>query len=369
MQKQQGTYSCGECKNSRVHIAVESAGTGYGEGIPFVTGTDEAGVGCMRKTGRMLWFGCLVLMIVLLAVGCKTRPPVNMKKEIGVTLRRPEVMLVVATEKNRYEQIYTSQIWDVAVYEDGTTFQEYLLEQVKQFTVDLKRICAMAQEYGISLDNGEMEQLRRLSQDYFSQLTDADRAYTGAGQEDVLNFYQDYYLACKTVDELTENADLEISDNEAKVVEVSQVVVDNEFLAREAWQEARAEGADFDTVARANSMDGEIHKKIVRGELPASMETVVFAMNQGEISEIMEDNGRFYFFYCKNPYDQEATLERKKEMMLLRKDKAFREYYDAFLEEYLVTVSGRVWQDIHCITEENTTTVNLFELYEEYFPD
>ncbi len=323
----------------------------------------------MRNISRVLRLWCLVLIMVLLAAGCKARPPVTVKKEIGVTLRRPEIMLVVATERNRYEQIYTSQIWDIAVVEDGTTFQEYLLEQIKQFMVDLKRIGAMAQEYGITLDNGEMEQLRRLAQDYYSQLTEADKAYTGAGSDDVLNLYQEYYLACKTVDVLTKNADLEISDNEAKVVEVSQIVLDNEFNAREVWQAVRSEGADFDAIARANSTEEQIRMEIVRGELSAGMEEAVFAMNQGEISEIMEDNGRFYLFYCHNPYDQEATLARKEEMMLLRKDSVFHEYYDAFLEDNLVTVSGRVWQDVSFVTQENTTTTNLFELYQEYFPD
>ncbi len=323
----------------------------------------------MRNISRVLRLWCLVLIMVLLAAGCKARPPVTVKKEIGVTLRRPEIMLVVATERNRYEQIYTSQIWDIAVVEDGTIFQEYLLEQIKQFMVDLKRIGAMAQEYGITLDNGEMEQLRRLAQDYYSQLTEADKAYTGAGSDDVLNLYQEYYLACKTVDVLTKNADLEISDNEAKVVEVSQIVLDNEFNAREVWQAVRSEGADFDAIARANSTEEQIRREIVRGELSAGMEEAVFAMNQGEISEIMEDNGRFYLFYCHNPYDQEATLARKEEMMLLRKDSVFHEYYDAFLEDNLVTVSGRVWQDVSFVTQENTTTTNLFELYQEYFPD
>lgn len=323
----------------------------------------------MRNISRVLRLWCLVLIMVLLAAGCEARPPVTLKKEIGVTLRQPEIMLVVATERNRYEQIYTSQIWDIAVVEDGTTFQEYLLEQIKQFMVDLKRIGVMAQEYGITLDNGEMEQLRRLAQDYYSQLTDADKAYTGADLDDVLNLYQEYYLACKTVNVLTKNADLEISDNEAKVVEVSQIVLDNEFNAREVWQAVRSEGAEFDAIARANSTEEQIRREIVRGELPAGMEEAVFAMNQGEVSEIMEDNGRFYLFYCHNPYDQEATLARKEEMMLLRKDSAFHEYYDAFLEDNLVTVSGRVWQDVSCVTQENTTTTNLFELYQEYFPD
>ena len=171
------------------------------------------------------------------------------------------------------------------------------------------------------------------------------------------------------MDVLTKNADLEISDNEAKVVEVSQIVLDNEFNAREVWQAVRSEGADFDAIARANSTEEQIRREIVRGELSAGMEEAVFAMNQGEISEIMEDNGRFYLFYCHNPYDQEATLARKEEMMLLRKDSVFHEYYDAFLEDNLVTVSGRVWQDVSFVTQENTTTTNLFELYQEYFPD
>ena len=73
----------------------------------------------MRNISRVLRLWCLVLIMVLLAAGCKARPPVTVKKEIGVTLRRPEIMLVVATERNRYEQIYTSQIWDIAVVEDG----------------------------------------------------------------------------------------------------------------------------------------------------------------------------------------------------------------------------------------------------------
>ena len=116
-------------------------------------------------------------------------------------------------------------------------------------------------------------------------------------------------------------------------------------------------------------MEEEIYRKVVRGELSAAVEEVVFAMNTGEVSEVIEENGQFYLFYCKNPYDQEATLKRKQEMMLLRKDRAFREYYDVFLEENLVSVSGRVWHDVSCVTQVDTTTTNLFELYKEYFPN
>ena len=95
----------------------------------------------MRKKSRVFWLLSLVLagVLLLFVSGCESRPAADVKKEIGVTLRRPEIMLVVATERNRYEQIYTDQIWNVVVSADGTTFQEYLLNQIKQFTADIKR--------------------------------------------------------------------------------------------------------------------------------------------------------------------------------------------------------------------------------------
>ncbi len=40
----------------------------------------------MRNISRVLRLWCLVLIMVLLAAGCKARPPVTVKKEIGVTL-------------------------------------------------------------------------------------------------------------------------------------------------------------------------------------------------------------------------------------------------------------------------------------------
>lgn len=322
-----------------------------------------------RGLFRFLAYACFLLAMAGVLFGCRRRPAASGMQEQEVIFRRPEIMLLVATERNRYERIYTNQIWNVAVSEDGTTFEEYLLEQIKQFAADLKRLGLMAQEYGVSLERSEIEQIRRLSQDYYSQLTDADIAYTGAEQDDAFLLYQDYYLACKLVKELTKNAELEISDNEAKVIELGQIVLGNEFQAREVWHSVREEGADFDAIARANSTEEEIHRKLVRGELGKEAEDAVFSMEEGEISQVIEDGGKYYIFLCRNAYDQEATMKRKEEMMLLQREQVFHEYYDAFLADHHISVSGRVWQDVSCITQEDTTTVNFFSLYQEYFPD
>ena len=44
-----------------------------------------------------------------------------------------QTMLIIATERNRYRQVYTDQIWNVEVSDDKTPFQTYLLEQIRAF--------------------------------------------------------------------------------------------------------------------------------------------------------------------------------------------------------------------------------------------
>ena len=321
-----------------------------------------------RKSVSLIRVSAFFAVMMAVLTGCGKGTAAVMETNEPLALERSELMLIVATERNRYEQIYTDQIWSAQVSGNGTTFQEYLLDQIKMFSNDLLVIGAMAEHYGISLDNSEKEQLRRLSQDYYSQLSAGDKAYTGADEEDVQNLYQSYCLASKTVTELTKDADLEISDNEAKVIEICQIVLNDPEEARELAVKASQEGVDFAALARTHSCEEETRKKLGRGEGEPALEEAAFSLETGEISPVVEAGGRFYIIKCLNDYDSEATGKRKEELSLLRKDKAFRKIYDQFLEDYPITISDDMWQDIQCETTEDTATTNFFELYQEYFP-
>lgn len=323
-----------------------------------------------KEKRRLLWLLPVLMGAAMLCflTGCRKQGEDAGNEKENLAMDREELMLIVATERNRYEQIYTDQIWSAQVSADGTSFQEYLLDQIRLFSEDLLVIGAMADHYGIALDNSEKEQIRRLAQDYYGRLSPGDKTYTGAGEEDVLNLYQRYCLASKTVTELTKDADLEISDNEAKVIEIQQIVMDDEGQAWEVLAQVQQEGADFTAIAKANSLDEEIQLKLGRGKAGEAVENEAFSLASGEISAVIQEGGRFYIIKCLNDYDQEATLKRKEELSLLRKDKAFRGIYDQFLEQHPVTISDQVWQDIRCETGEDTTTTNFFELYKEYFP-
>lgn len=314
-------------------------------------------------------FLCLLLMALGLTVGCERSAPAGAEEGLELDFERAELMLLVATERNRYEQVYTDQIWDVVVSGNGTTFQDHLLDQIQLFAIDIQVIVAMAQDRQITLDNSEKELLRRLSQDYYSRLSDGDKAYTGADEEDVQGMYEDYHLACKTVKALTEDAGLEISDSDAKVIDIQQIVLQDEDTARSVLEQAREEGADFSLIAQANSTAGEIDRQLERGTERSRVEEAAFLLSTGEISPVIEENGRYHIIKCVSDYDQEATIKRKEELTRIRKDAALREAYDAFLEEHPLTMSDEIWLGISCKTREDTTTTEFFELYREYFPD
>lgn len=278
----------------------------------------------------------------------------------------PQTMLIVATERNRYRQIYTDQIWQVEVGEDGTTFQTYLLGQIQEFLRELKTMNLLADQEEIALTSQEKEQLRTLSEQYYASLTDADRAYIGADKEDIYAMYEAYHRANRLVDEVTKDVNLEISDSEAKVITVQEIKLSDGDRAQDVYGQVTAEGADFATIARSVSEDSTIEKSVGRSERSRSYEDPVFALESGQITPAFEADEAWYIVKCINDYDETATLERKQKLALQRKNQAFRQIYDAFAAEHIVEIRGSIWEDISLNDGADSTTTGFFEMYQEY---
>ena len=167
----------------------------------------------------------IAAMLVIMAAGCGESAPITSEAEVVEGYTDAQIMLVAVTERNRYNKIYTGQIWGIQVDREGTTFQEYLLGEVRHFLEEVKTMNRMADQEAITLTNQEQERLRELAEDYYGSLTETDRSYIGVSQEEVYQLYSDYYRAEKLVNELTKDVDLEISDSEAKVIRVQEIQI------------------------------------------------------------------------------------------------------------------------------------------------
>lgn len=320
--------------------------------------------GIIRKRGRQRgWCArmlCCMALILSLS-GCGSVFVSETAGSEGYT--DAQVMLIVATERNRYREVYTDQIWTVSLGE-GVTFQEYWLQQIRNFLSELKTMNLLADEQGIGLTGQEKEKIRSLADMYYESLTLDDLAYMRVSREDVRTMYEEYCRANKLVDVLTQDVDLEISDSEAKVITVQEICLETRQEAQEIWKKVVLEKEDF-LEATADSLETEHERSIGRGERGKEYEKIAFSLEQGQIGEPVEENGLWYVIRCVNDYDQDATQKRKERLAVQRKNQAFRRIYDAFALEHPVRMQGALWETIRLSDGERSATTNFFSLYHE----
>lgn len=305
-------------------------------------------------------------LMALSISGCKGGIPSTSDIKDTPAYTLPQSMIVVATERNRYQQIYTDQLWNVTL-DNGMTFQIYLLDQVQTFLQNMKTMSLLAKDQDISLTGAEKDQIRRLSETYYEGLTQDDIAYMGINLDDVITLYQEYCLANKVVNELTRELNLEVSDSEAKVIAVQQIVLNDRDTANQVYTRVSEEGSNFGAIAAETSMEPRIDRQLGRGAEDTALENAAFSLSTGQISPVVQSEDRFYIFKCTSDYDEKATAERKAQIYAERKNQVFRQIYSQFQLDNKITFSDDMWQTITFSPGDKTSTTNFFELYKKEF--
>ena len=142
-----------------------------------------------------------------------------------------QIRMIAATERNRYQNLYTGQLWSVTADGQGDTFESLLKNQISQFLEELAVVDRMADEQGIQLTGQEEDDIKNLSDEYYAGLSKEDLDYMQVSKEEVSEFYRKYYRADKTVSQMTESRNLEVSDAEAKVIQVERMETDSKEKA------------------------------------------------------------------------------------------------------------------------------------------
>ena len=317
---------------------------------------------------KIIW--CAGLSVITAATvilsGCsvaETLTPVGKEeKEYG----KAETMVILSTERLRYEEVYTEELWSAAVDQEGTTFEAVLLSQVHDFMIELKIMSNMAGEQKIELSSREKDLIKEASSQYYEALGSSYAEQFELTQEDVSTLYTDYCMAEKLVEQLTESINLEVSDSEAKVIEVAQIEVLTAETAAEVLAKVTEEGADFYTIAKDYSDSDEIKKQLTYGLVGEEYEEAAFGLETGEISGIVADSGKYYVLKCINDYDEEATRIRKDEMIQEKKNEAFHTSYQMYKSEHPLTEDKEFWSSLNL---ESCPLVEayFFKIYEEVF--
>ena len=85
----------------------------------------------------------LELLTMLGLGGCKGMELEN-KTEMVEEYTEPQAMILIANERNRYEEIYSDKIWSVKVGDEESGFDKLTVQNVKDFMEELELLNLLA---------------------------------------------------------------------------------------------------------------------------------------------------------------------------------------------------------------------------------
>lgn len=320
-----------------------------------------------RLKNRILLTAALLLLSFLLNA-CKGLELENKTEQVeGYT--KEQAMIMLANERNRYEKLYGPGIWTIRIGEEETAFDQLTIQNVKLFMEQMKLLCMLAEERGVTVSSRERDAIRQLVDRYMASLTEADLKYMGCTDEDVTKLYTDYYTAVKLTRLLTRDSGSEISDSEVKVIRIQQIATADEKKAKAILKRIKIDRAAFASMASRFTEADEIEMTLQKTPAPGLLERTAFALEEGQISNILCIGEMYYIIKCVDGYDEEATRDRKSRLKTAIDAGVLKEVLDPYQEEHNIRFIEKFWSQTDFRQESGSTCDNFFDLYELAFSE
>lgn len=278
----------------------------------------------------------------------------------------PEAMIYVMDYKQQYEKAYGVEMWEHDF--GGTTLEEYAKDTIIAQLASIKAVTLLAKENDVTLSDAEKEKVSQAAEEYYSALTDEQKNYMKVEKSDVEDLYTAHALSKKVYTEITKDVNTEVSDDEARIITIQQIRLDS--LDNAEIVKARLdEGKDFGTIAAAYNKDSQTTVTLSRGEKEAAYEEAAFALENDQISDIIETTDGYYILKCVNNFDRDATEANKIAMVEKRRDEKFTEAYETLMANTPSEFNRHKWTKVHFAAYSGDPAPNFMAIYTKYFGD
>ena len=274
-----------------------------------------------------------------------------------------EAKVYLANYQNIYGTAYTIDLWQ---HDFGDAS---LLDYVKDITLEeLTRVYTMdllAQSQEVTLSEDETAKVAEAAKEYYASLSEDETAYMDVAEADIAEYYTHYALAQKLYHSLTNGVNEEVSDDEARVMEIMQIYVTDEDRAHEVEQKL-AQGDDFASVANNYNELSAIQVTVSRDDLPDEVEEVAFQLDDNAVSGMIAAGNGYYFIKCLNKYNEELTEANKSNIVEKREKEAFDDVYNEFVASLSSRLNTDLWDGIELTTDGSIQTNSFCAVFEKY---
>ena len=106
---------------------------------------------------------------------------------------------------------------------------------------------------------------------------------------------------------------------------------------------------------------------MARGDLSATLESAVYALDEEERTGAIPTEAGYYFFYCVSKNETELTERNKEVIRQRRKEEQFKKVFRSFIDTSEFQMNQKLWDEITLDRSSNITTRSFFEIYDNYF--
>ena len=321
----------------------------------------------MKKTVRT------AVLSVFLMFLCACVIPVDFHPENRLVLssdqevlREAEVRIAALEYKcqfeNYYKELYGEDFWDLEV-KDGLDYETY----VKEFFIypELKTamyLSELAKQEDVKVSAPEEERLKEASSAWYMKMTEDERLYTGASEEDIYQLLHRYLLAEKMIEKLLEGKKTEISEEESRAVDFQVIRVSDQELADDL-SERLSNGESFLTLASLYSENTRFSYSAAKGELAEELEEVVFSMKENEISPVIPSGDHYYLIRMVNTRNTLLSINQQENQLARKRFEAWKSVYDSRVSEGMIRRNEEVWQSIRLKCEGDYAYHSLFDFF------
>lgn len=329
----------------------------------------------------------LILLSTFLFSSCKKREIILTTKFADGEIMRindascymPEFMLYLVTVEDQYKNVYGNEIFTQVIGDE--TVEERIKDMVLAKVAQVKVMNLMARDYGVSLDDDEIVEVNSEAAAFFNTLTDYEKEYLNVNVETVAAAYKEFAMAEKLYDYVIRDINPEISDDEARIVTVQQILIKTYTVdgdgnkveyskrakeeaferATEVYNQAIAEDADFEALAALYNEDENTTYSFGRGEMAEAFENAAFLLNRDEVSKIVETESGYHIIKCINVLDIDETKAHKEVILKQRKEEVFDSTYDAYLKTLTKNLNEDLLNSIGLVLDPEVTTTGFFD--------
>ena len=321
----------------------------------------------------------MILVFILSLTGCGRRTEVVASPEdtvftfAGENISLGEVYLYASTVKEDYESTYGKGIWgvDISVTRDESANMEDLTRRdIIENIVHVKLLESRAATMKIALSQDEASEVSSQTDAFYENLTDEQIKDMALDYEMIHQVMQENALARKVYNQIIDEADIEVSDEDARettfydlffecysvasngdVTGFSEDEKDAQYeRALQAYNtlinpiESTYNDGTSDSNTQSTNVEGlaeyyGLHNSAYYTMTPSEIEGIygkeicesIYGLEDGSYSLVMESDYGYHIFFMKALTDREATNERKNELIVSKR----RKYMDTHYEEWL----------------------------------